>query len=174
MPVSAVAARETIDMSDVRVVERSERLRFLLEARDAHRVVRERRGQHLDRDVATELRIARAIDLAHAARADRLDDFIRPEPRAERDRHLPTPRRSIGRLFSPAGLYRTRVRFGSVAAGRASLHRLRARSRLGVDSGRSLRSRTLAIDRTAFGRLRSLVFIHHRPLQPVVAHKGDF
>ena len=60
------------------------------------------------RDVATQLRIARAIHLAHAARADRLDDFIRPEPRAGRDRHR-HPRGSIGLLFLPAGLYRTRV-----------------------------------------------------------------
>ena len=28
-------------------------------------------GQHLERDVAAELRVGRAVDLAHAARAER-------------------------------------------------------------------------------------------------------
>ena len=34
------------------------------------------RREHLDRDVAPEARIARAVDLAHAARAEQADDFI--------------------------------------------------------------------------------------------------
>ena len=43
-------------------------------------VLRERRGQHLDRDVAVELRVARAIDLAHAARADGAGDLVGADP----------------------------------------------------------------------------------------------
>src|SRR5207302_6357793 len=39
----------------------------------------ERGGQNLQRHVATELNVARAINLAHAARADRRDDRIRTE-----------------------------------------------------------------------------------------------
>ena len=39
-------------------------------------------GQDLDRDVAIQLRVARAIDLAHAAGADRHDDFVRAEASA--------------------------------------------------------------------------------------------
>jgi hypothetical protein len=31
----------------------------------------------LDRDLAIQLRVARAIDLAHAAGAERRDDFVR-------------------------------------------------------------------------------------------------
>ena len=55
---------------DVRMVERRERLRFALEAREPLRIGGERGRQDLDRDVAIELGIARAIDLAHAAGAD--------------------------------------------------------------------------------------------------------
>ena len=45
-------------------------LRLALEAGEALGVARERRGQRLDRDVAPEPRVARAVDLAHAARAE--------------------------------------------------------------------------------------------------------
>ena len=56
-----------------------QQLRFALEARETLGVLRERRGQHLDRDVATELRVPRAVHLAHAAGAERRDDLVRPE-----------------------------------------------------------------------------------------------
>ena len=46
---------------------------LLLETSETFRVLRERRGQNLDRDFAIELRIARAIHLAHPAFAE----FIR-------------------------------------------------------------------------------------------------
>ena len=36
-------------------------------------------GQDLERDVAIQLRVARAIHLAHAARAERGKDFVRAE-----------------------------------------------------------------------------------------------
>ena len=39
-------------------------------------------GQHLERDVAAEPRVARAVDLAHAARAERGDDLVGAEPSA--------------------------------------------------------------------------------------------
>ena len=61
------------------MVQRRGRAGFLLEAVEAIDVGRERRGQHLDRDVASEPRIARAIDLAHAARAEGGHDFVRAE-----------------------------------------------------------------------------------------------
>ena len=47
-----------------------ERLRFAREPREPFGIAGERVGQDLDRDVAIELRIARAIHLAHAAGAD--------------------------------------------------------------------------------------------------------
>src|SRR5205085_12627432 len=40
--------------------------------------------QHLDRDLATELRVARAVDLAHAARAEMTDDILRADASADR------------------------------------------------------------------------------------------
>ena len=61
------------------MVQRGGGARFLLEALQALGVGRERRGQDLDGDVAPEPRIARAIDLAHPARADGGEDFIRAE-----------------------------------------------------------------------------------------------
>ena len=49
------------------MVERREDLRFAFESRKPFRIAREKVGQDLNRDLATELRVARAIDLAHAA-----------------------------------------------------------------------------------------------------------
>ena len=53
------------------MVERAGGPRLLLEAAQALGVGGERGGQHLDRDVAAEPRVAGAVDLAHAARAER-------------------------------------------------------------------------------------------------------
>ena len=60
------------------------------------------RGQDLDGDAAIQPRVARAIDLAHAAGADRLTDLIRTEAGAKRQRHRcaancnpPHPKRRI-------------------------------------------------------------------------------
>src|SRR5438552_3181686 len=44
-------------------------------------------GKHFDRDVTLEARIARAIDLAHPARAERRQYFVRTEPRARAQGH---------------------------------------------------------------------------------------
>ena len=60
---------------------------FLLESMEAVGVGGERDGQDLDRHVTTQPRIARAIDLAHAAGADDRDDFIGAEPLAGGEGH---------------------------------------------------------------------------------------
>jgi len=39
-------------------------------------------GQHLERDVAPQAQVLCAIDLAHAARAERADDLVGAEARA--------------------------------------------------------------------------------------------
>ena len=70
---------EAVDGGDVRMVQRRERLRFALEPREAIGIAGERVRQDLDRDVAIQLRVARAVDLAHAAFADRRDDFVDAE-----------------------------------------------------------------------------------------------
>ena len=55
----------------LRMVERREDLRFALEPREPIGIAGEGVGQDLQRDVAIELRVARAIDLPHPAGADR-------------------------------------------------------------------------------------------------------
>jgi hypothetical protein len=59
------------------MVERREHLRLTLEPREAFRVGRENFGEDFQRDVAIELRVARAIDLAHPTapkRGEELED----------------------------------------------------------------------------------------------------
>ncbi len=60
-------------------VERRERLRFACEPREPIRITGEGVGQELQSDIAIELRIARAIHLAHAAFADLRGDFVDAE-----------------------------------------------------------------------------------------------
>ena len=57
--------------SDVRMIERGQGARLAAEPRQPIGILRAERRQDLDRDVASELRVAGAIHLAHAARADR-------------------------------------------------------------------------------------------------------
>ena len=83
----AALAAEVEDGEDVRVREGRDGLGFTLEARQGGRIVGEMRRQHLDRHVAIELRIARAIDLAHPAAAERRLDDQGPEAQAGRQRH---------------------------------------------------------------------------------------
>src|SRR5687767_1172012 len=71
------------------MVQSRERLCFAGEAGQAFAIAREDLRQHLDRDVAIELRIAGAIHLSHAARAQRSDDFVRTETGARRQDHAP-------------------------------------------------------------------------------------
>ena len=64
------------------MIQRRERLRFALEAGEPLGVAGERVGQDLDRDVAIQLRVARAIDLAHAAGPKGGEDLVRAEANA--------------------------------------------------------------------------------------------
>ena len=52
------------------------RVRLALKTRQAIGIKRKRRGQNLERDVATQFRVARALDLAHATGTNRCDDFV--------------------------------------------------------------------------------------------------
>jgi hypothetical protein len=61
-------AGQPIDLRDVRVIEAGKHLRLAVEAREALRVAREGGRQNLERHVASQLRVARAIDLAHPRR----------------------------------------------------------------------------------------------------------
>ena len=64
------------------MVQRREHFRFALESREPIRVAGQGVWQDLDRDLAIQLRVARAIDLAHPADADRRNDLIGTEARA--------------------------------------------------------------------------------------------
>ena len=77
----AVGLLETVNAGDVRMVERGEELGLALEPAETIGVAREFAGQHFQRDVALQLRVARTVDLAHAAGAEQLDDFVRCDPR---------------------------------------------------------------------------------------------
>ena len=65
---------EPVNRTDVRMIQRREHLRFALEPRQAIRIAGKCRRQDLDRDVAIQLRIARAVDLAHPADAEQAVD----------------------------------------------------------------------------------------------------
>ena len=80
---------ETVEVSDVRVIERGEEPGLALEAREPLGIGGEGLGQELDRHVAAELRVGGAIDLAHPARADRGGDPVVRERLADQGRAPP-------------------------------------------------------------------------------------
>jgi len=61
------------------MIQRREDLRFALESRQALGIGGEQIRQDLDGDVAMQPRVAGAIHLPHAARANGRNDFVRPE-----------------------------------------------------------------------------------------------
>lgn len=75
------AVDDAVDVGDVRVIQRGQRLCLAREAGEALRIECEEVGKDLDRDVAIELGIAGAIHLAHSAGADGGDDVVRPQLR---------------------------------------------------------------------------------------------
>jgi hypothetical protein len=72
----ASAVLQAVDVRDVWVVQRSEDLSFSLEPGEPIGIVGKGIRQHLQRDVAIQLRVARAVHLAHAASAERRDNLI--------------------------------------------------------------------------------------------------
>jgi hypothetical protein len=74
--VDAVGLLYRVDGDDVRMVELGQGLRLTAKAHQPLRIVRHLGGQHLERYVAAEFRVGGAVHLAHAAGADRHEDFI--------------------------------------------------------------------------------------------------
>ena len=68
-----------MNLRDVRMIERGQRLRFAREAGESIMIGGERVRQDLQGDVAIELRVASAIHLAHATGANGRDDLVRAE-----------------------------------------------------------------------------------------------
>ena len=81
------AVLDAVDVGNVRMIERRENLGFTLEPHQALRIGGHAGGQHLDRNVALQARIAGAIHLTHPTRADRRFDAIGADARARRQRH---------------------------------------------------------------------------------------
>ena len=79
---------QPINVRDVRMVERGQRLRFAGEPRQPIGIAGEGVRQDFQRDVAVQLRVPRAIHLAHAAGPDGAEDFVRTESHACGQRHF--------------------------------------------------------------------------------------
>ena len=101
----AVHGPEVVDLEDVRVRERRDRLGLALEPREVHRVVRHLARKDLDGDLAVELGIDRPPDLSHAALTDLLDDAVVQQLPSGLERHEPPPPNS--RHFRPHGRFPT-------------------------------------------------------------------
>src|SRR5438477_13117907 len=79
---------DVVDREDVGVIQLSGGARLLLESPYAACVHSERFGHHLERNVAREPRIPRAVYLAHTAGAQPADDFVRSNRGANRNGHV--------------------------------------------------------------------------------------
>ena len=79
---------EAMNGRDVRVIQAGQQLRFPLETRQAIGILRKEIGEDLQGDVASQSRVARAIDLAHPTCTDERDDLERAEARAGDEGHV--------------------------------------------------------------------------------------
>src|SRR5437868_2013910 len=70
---------DTVDMSDVGMIERSQNLGLALESGRTPGIAGELFRQYLQRDIALQLRVPRPIDFSHSTRAERREDLIRAE-----------------------------------------------------------------------------------------------
>src|SRR5262245_30680300 len=78
---------DVVERADVGMVEAGDGLRLDLKAGAGLGGGSERGRDELERYVTTEPRVARAIDLSHAARAEPTDDLVRAKPRTGCQRH---------------------------------------------------------------------------------------
>jgi hypothetical protein len=86
---------ETVNLSDVRMIERRQRAGFAFETGEALGIVGERLGEDFDRDVTPEASVARAIDLTHSPGTERANDFVHAEARADWETHPEAETRSL-------------------------------------------------------------------------------
>ena len=76
------ALLETVDVCDIRMVQRCERLRLTREPRRAIAIRSEQLGHDLQSNFPTELGVVCAVHLPHAARTKGGNDLIRAEARS--------------------------------------------------------------------------------------------
>jgi len=74
--VNAIALLDRVHHHDVGMRQRRHRLGLAPEALQSAGVIGQLRRQYLDRDVAIQARVARPIDLSHAAGAEQLLDLV--------------------------------------------------------------------------------------------------
>ena len=80
---------EAVDRPDPRMAERGQHPGLPLEPREISGILRQRVGYALDCDVPFEAQVACAINLAHAADAERGEDLVRAQTGARRETHGP-------------------------------------------------------------------------------------
>ena len=98
----AIEPFEAVDGGDVGMAEGGEHPRLALEAAQAAGIAAKGVGERLDRDLASEAGVERAVDAAHAAGAEQIEDLVASELLTE---HEATPgaitRRSWARSMAP-------------------------------------------------------------------------
>ena len=78
---------ETIDSRNVRMIQGCEDFRLTLKPREPLGVAGERLRQDIERNLALKARVARTVDLPHAAGAERTRDLIDDDTGARRKSH---------------------------------------------------------------------------------------
>jgi hypothetical protein len=78
---------DSVDLSDVGVIQRRQNFRFALESCHALGVAGKRFGQDLESDVALQLGVACAVNLAHSARTDGRENLIQTDSSPDRKGH---------------------------------------------------------------------------------------
>jgi len=86
----SVGSLQPVNRRDIGMVQRGQRLRFTVEARESVRVRRHRRGQHLDRHVPGKIGIGGSVDFTHATHTDLGTDLVRADATAWGERHAGT------------------------------------------------------------------------------------
>src|SRR5205085_6908036 len=84
-------ATEVMNRQNIGMRKRSHRPSLTFEARQRLRIVGETFGQYLDGHLTVQPGIARPVNFAHSARAERRQDFVRAEPSADGKSHRYLP-----------------------------------------------------------------------------------
>src|SRR5215510_374522 len=82
-----VVRADVVDLTDVRVAQRGDCPRFLIESSSSLVMTSDACRKNLDCDVALQPCVARPVHLAHAAAANRRNHFVRPQSGTLRQRH---------------------------------------------------------------------------------------
>jgi hypothetical protein len=99
--IAAFRGLDLVDRDDVRMVEGGGGAGFLDEAAPAGLVGEPIGGEHLDRNLAAEPGVARAVDLAHPTRAEAREDLVHAETMARAQAQWSPRRISVGDSSRP-------------------------------------------------------------------------